>query len=349
MMNVFADLHHGDLYFSLHRLFEARLGFNLYRPIGLDWFHQGFWKVAEPYGNAMDTVGQYLDINNNGWDQFNNLNGNHYVEDGVYHAFDPGHDYYQKAITLEKFQSMKFDLIVSSIPSHDHSFARLLRQYQPQAKHIAQMGNINQKTGVVNVLHSVPYSPKPGQNAIYYHQEIDPAMYRYEPPNIEQNPKRIYSFVNNLPYRHVYQTYKAALPEVLMESYGGGCPDGAVHGSKGVSEMMRKANIGWHLKIQNGFGHNTMGWFASGRPVITQMKDLSCYPYSDAKRLFEPGVTCINLDHRDVAGNCAAIRQALEPENNLKLAENAYKRFCEVVNYDAETEQIKQFLERALA
>ena len=107
MRQIFTDLHHGDLFYSLHRLFVERLGWELYRPIGLDWFNAGYWKIAEPYGNAQDTINQYLEINHAGYHQYKNLNGEHYVEDDIYHVYDPGHDYYQKAITLEKFKSMK--------------------------------------------------------------------------------------------------------------------------------------------------------------------------------------------------------------------------------------------------
>ena len=99
-MNIFADLHHGDLFYSLHRLFVERLGWTLYRPIGHDWFNAGYWKIAEPYGNAKDTINQYLDINCRGYNAYTNLNGEHYLKDGVYHIYDPRPNYYQKTITF---------------------------------------------------------------------------------------------------------------------------------------------------------------------------------------------------------------------------------------------------------
>ena len=345
-MNVFTDLHHGDLYFSLHRLFEKRLDFHLYRPIGLDWFHQKFWKIAEPYGNALDTVKQYLDINHAGWDPYKNLNGNHYVEDNIYHSFDPGHNYYQKAITLEQFKSMKFDLIVSTYQPHDRPFERLRNLYQPNAKVMAQMGNLGQVTHLKDVLYSAPYSPRPGQNALMYHQEIDPDIYLYEPPN--PSTKKVFSMVNCLPYADVYGKYKGLLPDVEFRAHGASCPNGALSGSRGVSGAMREANIGWHLKPGDGFGHTAMGWFASGRPVVTNMSQIVRYGH-DAPRLFEPGVTCIDIESHTPEENCCLIREWLEPENNLRLAEKARERFQEVVNYEAEAGQIKQFIDRVLA
>lgn len=345
-MNVFTDLHHADLYYSLHLLFEHRLGWELYRPIGLDWFHQGFWKIAEPYGNAMDTVGQYLDINEDGWDQFTNLNGTHYKQEDTYHAYDPTHDYYQKAITLEKFKAMQFDLIVSTVPAHDRSFAQLQAQFQTQAKHVAQMGNIGQRTGVQHVMHTTPYTPKPGQNCVTYHQEIDMQLYSYQPPN--PDTKKIFSMVNCLPSASFYHQYDAAIPEVEFRAYGASCPHGALPGTKGVAIGMREANIGWHIKPGDGFGHTAMGWFASGRPVVTRMQDVVSYG-ADAPWLFEPGVTCIDIGKNSLAANVAQIRDALVPEKNLQLAENAKKRFHEVVNYDKEEQDIRQFFERVFA
>lgn len=345
-MKVFADLHHSDLYYSLILLFEERLGWELYRPIGLDWFYNGFWKIAEPYGNAMDTVNQYLEINERGWNQYENLNGEHYFKDDIYHVYDPGHGYYQKAITLEKFQSMKFDLIMPTYQPHDRPYEMLRNLYQPHAPVVAQMGNLNQRTHLPYAIHTTPYHPRGGQQTVCYHQEIDPKLYKYVPPN--PDTKAVFSMVNCLPYANIYQQYKAALPDIDMRAYGASCPDGSLFGCAGVSESMREANMGWHCKPGDGFGHTAMGWFASGRPVVTKMSDVVSYG-ADAPRLFEPGVTCIDLEANTVQENCRLIREWLEPENNLRRSEIACQRFREVVNYDEEAKQLKSFFERLVS
>ena len=293
----------------------------------------------------MDTVNQYLHINLDGFDMHKNLNGNHYIENDIYNVFDPGHDYYQKAITLEKFKSEKFDLIISTIPAHDRSFKLLLDKYQPTAKHICQMGNVNQRTSVPNVMTSIPFTAQPTQNIIHYHQEIDPALYEYIPP--DPNTRNIFSMVNCLPRANMYRQYKNGMPDIVFKAYGAGSPDGALSGTKGVAGQIKIANIGWHIKPQDGFGHTAMGWFASGRPVITGMSEVVQYG-ADAPRLFEPGVTCIDIEADTFTNNCIKICEWLEPENNLKYAENAYKRFKEVVSYDEEEQQIRKFLERLI-
>jgi len=340
-MNVFCDYHHGDLYYSLHRLFTERLGWTLYRPIGLDWFNEGYWKIAEPYNNAMDTIKQYLDINNNGWDQFKNLNGNNYHEDDTYFVFDESHSYYHKAITLKKFKDMKFDIIISSVPSHDISFARLIEKYQPQAKHIAQMGNWMQITQIKNVMHSCPYIKKPEQNAIYYHQEVDPHIFKYVPPNPET--KKIFSLVNTLPFRNIYEAHKAALLDIEFRAYGIFCPEGVLSGPKGIAPKLQEANLGWNIKPFDGFSHTAMAWYASGRACITRMSEVMQHGW-DGPALFEPKVTCIALTE-SIEENCKNIRTALQPENNLRLCENALARFNNIVNYEEEAKHLKHFLE----
>lgn len=57
-MKVLADHHHDDLYESLRILFEDRLGWELYRPIGTEWYTEGYWDVY----NHPDTVTQYLGL-----------------------------------------------------------------------------------------------------------------------------------------------------------------------------------------------------------------------------------------------------------------------------------------------
>lgn len=344
-LKIFTDYHHGDLYYSLSLLFEKRLGFELYRPIGWEWFNQGFWKIAEPYGNAVDTIGQYLDINKDGYHPYRNLNGEHYVQDEIYHVYNPGHNFYHRAITLEKFKNMNFDVIMSTYEGHEDPFLRLKSLYQPNAVMLAQMGNVGQKSRLPNVIHSVPYLPLPGQRAVYYHQEIDFNLYKYTPPN--KGTKNIYSFVNLYPYPEIYALYKGLLSEIQMKYYGAGCPDGALSGCETVAKKMQEANIGWHLKPQDGFGHTALGWFASGRPVITTMKDVVRFG-GEATSLFEPGVTCLDIEARTVHENCRVIRRMLDPGENNLWCENAYKRFREVVNYDLKALEIKKLLEGVL-
>src|SRR4030065_150084 len=146
MIRCLADLHHDDLYRSLQYLFEGRLGWRLYRPIGMEWFTQGYWNLAQPYGNHPSTVAQYLstDYVPDSDDPTPSLNSttNERDEDGVRlirNAYKQ--DLPHRAITLEQFKSLDFSIVIASVPYQVPAFRKLIADFKPQAKLILQMGN----------------------------------------------------------------------------------------------------------------------------------------------------------------------------------------------------------------
>ena len=321
----------------MHLLFEKRLGMEMYRPIGKEWFTNGFWRVAEPYGNAEDTIGQYLAIDSRKWDSQKRLNGDYKLKDGVYYIYDPENKMHHKAITFDKFREMQFDYVCSTHPLHD--IWQLLLQYQPKAKWIAQIGNEGQTTMAPTVISSVyNYQPISGQKVLFAHQEFDLSDYGYIPPT---SHTKISSFVVLLPEREVFLQYKNALPEMDMKAYGPGAIDGNIGDVKGISGEMKASAFGWHIKSQDGYGHVLHKWFAVGRPVIIRG---SYYEGKTGGLLLEDQVTCIDLDKHSFEENLKLIRYWAEPENHIKMCQNGYKKFKEVVDFDREAEEIIQYL-----
>src|SRR3990172_6286612 len=99
--NVLADFHHAGLLQSLILLFENRLGGNVYRPIGMEWADQGYWKVFDHPATRL----QYLTYNQ-GYrpqDGTRPLNIIEKAQDDVYYCQDIDSGYYNKAVSLEKF------------------------------------------------------------------------------------------------------------------------------------------------------------------------------------------------------------------------------------------------------
>lgn len=346
-MKVFVDLHHSDLYYSLHLLLEKRLGFELYRPVGMDWFNEGYWQIAKPYNHDISIVKQFLNIDIEHPDRYHPRCGNYSVscKNDIYYVYEPIHDYYQKAITLETFKNLKFDLIISTVQEHDHTFQTLKDKYQPTAKHISQLGNVGQKTEVKNVFHSVTYKPYPYQNAVLIHQEIDTNLYKFTP--INSSTKNIYSVVNLAPDIEIYNLYKNQMTDCNFKYYGINSPDGILDGTFGVSSKMIESNIGWSLKPLGGLGHSNMGWCYSGRPIITNMSQHRFFG-GVALQLFEPNVTCIDIESNDLELNINRIRDWLLPENTIKYGEKLRNRFLELVNYDVEEQRFRQFLSKLL-
>lgn len=330
-MNIFVDYHHGDLYHSLHLVFEKRLGHNLYCPIGMDWFHKGYWKIASPYGDALDTVGQFLDHGPGVLEK---------IEDNIYYLYEPTRNAHYKGITLDQFAKMDIDVVISSIPAHDISFAALIKDYKPSAKHISQMGNLWTQTQVRNVMCSFPQSRinvHLDQNVVFYNQEFDLNIFKYVPPSLN---KMITSFVHTLPKAELFHQYKNRLNDFTFKSYGAGCLNGCIDLCNIASEM-GKSTFGWHVKPGgDGYGHCLHNWLACGRPIITYLSD-----YRHYSNLLIHRETCIDLEANTFEKNIELIQECSEPETHKRMCETTHKVFKENVNFDKDAEKVRTFLE----
>lgn len=341
-MNVFADLHHGDLFYSLQLLFERRLGWKLYRPIGMEWFTNGYWKIGDPYPNPADTARQYLSIEDRDWHPKEFLNADVIDLDGMYSVFDPVHGVYQRAITFDHFRQMQFDIVISSIPAHEEPFSELIARYQPHALHIAQIGNIGQETHVSHVLASTaPHPSFSDKQVVYYHQEFDTDVYEYVPPT---SSHRITSFVNLHPEKEIYEMLKSALPEMEFRAYGEGCPDGNISGAENIAQIMQESGFGLHLKPGgDGYGHVIHNWIACGRPVIV---DMSHYRGKIAEPLLIHGETCIDVS-QGFASAIEMIRSwSQDPIRHQQACEATAVRFGNHVSFYEESGQIKETILR---
>src|ERR1035437_8416380 len=162
-MLIFSDLHHNTLYHSLKMLFEDRLGGTLYRPIGKEWFEKGIWRMAEIYLNSPVTIEQYLGIKGN-------------LEDGVYKVWDEEYDYFQNAITYDKFMDLPIDIVIASLPEHIQSFQVLCENHPNKPKLIYQVGNhwtIEEGKADNMLASAIIQNVPPEVNIVTYHQEFD--------------------------------------------------------------------------------------------------------------------------------------------------------------------------------
>lgn len=345
-MKILSDMHHAGLFFSLQLLFEKRFGFELYRPIGMDWYEEGFWNVY-PH---IDTARQYLLDGFIPKDHTPSLNSVTKIENGIHHVWEGSQMTTHKALTLEQFKSMKFDMVIASMPAHIEPFKRLIATYQPEAKFVFQMGNMFHE--VINNLHTIPNLlsstieiPVPGNcNAVFYHQEFN--MDLFKPTTIEPK-KKITSFINLLPQTNhapLWYTMKQDLYDYEFKSYGILTDDGILSGLDNISIHMQQSMWGWHCKFAgDGFGHILYNWFASGRPVIIKSSD---YKDKLGGELLVDETTCIDLDAHSPTQAYELIRKYSEKTPYEYLCQQAYARFKEKVNYEKETEKIKEWLGR---
>jgi len=332
---VFADYHHGALYYSFHLLFEKRLGWELYRPTGYDWFKRGLWRYsAHPF-----VVKQYLEPPS---DKYRRARG-------VYHVpLREGKNVYtHRAITLQAFEEMDFDYVVASVYQHEEPYRRLAEE--KGAVFVRQLGNPQEFCNYAicrNVLCSItnPATPIPDDvNHVVYHQEFDLEDFRYEAPN---HHNVIKSFVNcypTLPDYHLWGEYRELLHDFKWFMHGGMGLDGLVPEEE-KAEAMRQASFIWHLKPLAGYEHVIHNAYAVGRPCIVKMSYLRG---SMPEPLLIDGETCTDLDRRTMRASAELIRRCSKPEVHVEMCERAHERFREVVDFDREFGEIRRFLRRA--
>uniref|UniRef100_A0A6H1ZC36 Glycosyltransferase n=1 Tax=viral metagenome TaxID=1070528 RepID=A0A6H1ZC36_9ZZZZ len=322
-MNVFCDFHHGGMYHAMHLLFVDRLGCNLYRPVGYEWVERDLWHVSE----LKPTQAAYL-----------NPGGEHWRgEDGIWHWRDNGAELQHDCITFEQFWDMPIDLIISTHPAHEEPYQRLL-ELKPGARLIRVCGNtgevIHGKAG--NVMDSTGYFRGQAENYIVFHQEfpLEPFVDMLPPQGVIS---QYLNFFRNHPSLAYWEKYRPELPEYQWRMYGHQGDDGFLSPLGRIAASMADTSFVWHIKTE-GYGHIIHNAYAAGRPVITEIGRYRGYT---AEALLEDGVTCV-----DISGGADAIRHHGQPDELLKMCENARERFRQVVDFDAEEQEIRAFIER---
>jgi hypothetical protein len=334
-------------------LFEDRLDMELYRPIGMEWFDEGFWGI----NRDIKTAEQFLGLHQgyypaDGTPRLNVIMKDVYRigEDSDFERADtvfvvePGRVSYHKAARLRFFKENKFDYVVASIPEHVPIFQELIRRYNPQAKLIIQMGN----NWNIDLFPSLPVlasiAPQlTAANAFYYHQEFDLEIFKPSPVPTE---KKIYSFVNVLKNLRQgaldYDGMRRVLNDFEWKSFGGQNADGSTEGPLETAQRMSEAMFIFHSKDGgDGFGHVIHNAYAIGRPVIIRS---SQYRGQLAEQLFAPG-TFIDMDQYSRGEIKNMVRRlSYDPEKLNEMGQKAAEQFRQVVNYKKESEEIAQWL-----
>lgn len=355
-VRVLTDFHHSSLLRATNMLFGDRLRMMVYRPIGMEWFEEGYWAIND----NRDTAKQFLSLDQayEPRDKTPGLNKLtlerdellHEAEvDGVYYVADPGDISHHRACTLNFFKHNQFDYVIASIPAHVPLFEDLIAKYQPQAKLIVQIGN--EWPEHLFEGHNVLASIKPrvydsSTNAFFYHQEFDLDIFS---PNATVANRRIYSFINVLDNMPQATSDFNELEAILQprsgfefKSYGGQCRDGNMTGPVELANKIREAMMIFHVKDGgDGFGHIIYNAYACGRPIITRRR---FYKDRLAEELMIPG-TFIDLDSCTLPEAANMInRLSYNPDELEHMGVKAWYRFNEVVKYAEEAEGIREWL-----
>lgn len=350
--NVFTDFHHAGLLHSLILLFEKRLGGNLYRPIGKDWFDKGFWKVYDHPA----TVEQFLGIGGATPDNTPPLNDVIYrfpIQENaiIYFCKDIDSDRTNKAITYNGFMAMKIDIVIATLPYHIEPFKRLCALHPNKPKLIYQIGNAwTVDAGMApNVMASaIIDNVPPNINFITYHQEFDLSIFKHKEPYTKKKISSLVNCFNTADHFkadwNLFTKIEKLMPEWEFRSYGGQGRDGCMHGNQQVADAIADSRFIWHTKNGgDGYGHIAFNIGAVGRPMIVKKE---YYQNKLAEKLMIDGETCIAIDNLSIEQIINKIEHYNADDKYSKMCQNVYSNFQTTVNFDKEELSIKNFISK---
>lgn len=316
----------------------------LYRPYGIEWFDQGYFKL---YGNLrakdperwiakqylVDTIFQETPFIGIGRETYNGCKD--------YPEFN--------LLTLDqmKYGDTDIDIIICSVNENEPYFAKL-KEFYPNAKFIRQVGN-DLDTNIdeslyPNLLASAvsPYDAFKGHKVLY-RQEWDLNLFK---PELPTNFKNIWSFQNDIEQFEdtwaFWTDLKHKLRDFDFKSYGVGNEQGKIYPKRELYKKMSESTFGFQSKGPwEGYGftiHNSM-WL--GRPMIIKFSD---YQGRIAEPLLLKDETYLEMD--DELPN--KIR-SLSEDDIIRMSEKCMQVFNENVNFEQEwSEKLKPFFENLI-
>jgi hypothetical protein len=344
-MRVLMDYHHHDLWESME-LLCARLGWELYRPMGMDWFDNGYWNFERHvHGDAV--AKQYLTP---------------WGDDVAGKRYDPSHKRWIHLLTLEQARDLKIDVVIASVAHNHEGFARLAGEIG--ATFGIHIGNVRfnandmledrwdlAKFGIVTATSPAPI-PVPH---VTVHQEF--SLEDFHPSTAPRYDHfRLSSFVNCFAEsERVYSHFRqiAALSSEMdwrvYGSYGSKPEDeyaaGNLHQCLDIANAMRESNIALHAKHwSDGYGFVIHNWFAVGRPVLGYYE---YYKSQLAGPLWQEGVTSFDIGGKSPAQVVELLR-GLSFEQTEQMGAAAAKRFRELVSFDEEEVRIRNMFANVL-
>ena len=346
-MRVLTDAsHHADLYESLVMLFEDRMGWELYRMTGMEYWDEGLWNWERHMPHGEPVARQNLQ----GWGSDRDM-GDHSERDDTVH---PGR--VMKMLTLAQARDLKPDIVIASLAENEEGLHRFATEIG--AKFGLQLGNqgtINRYDLADFSLISTTRDGYPWTPYVVYRQEFSLADFRFEYPPADRT--YVGTWVQVLPSDEgEYQRFlrlAADIPEAKMRYHGHvGAVDtfwgGNVSTTKEVAALMRSAGVGYHCKKwSDGYGHVLHNLAAVGKPLVGTA---SYYEDKLGGPLWVEGVTSWNVQAHPHHETVDFIRRLLvDDELHERMSYAMAARFREIVDFDAEFEQIRTMLENVMS
>lgn len=331
-MRVLADRHHADLYESLTALFVDRFGWELFTPVGMEWWTEDYWRFGQVFGDDR-LARQYLVLNET-WRE---------VEPGLFLTFDqhhPARPLY--GVTLDLARKWDWGFTCATVQENQWGFARFAQEQG--AKYLYQVGNTRQEIdwSLDPLVLNASEMPILGRG-VQIGQEFDHrGIFRYREPAERQ---RVASFVNLLPLIPqswvFYEELCRLLPDFRFRSFGHECPDGLLKPVAAIADEMSRTGWAFHDKTTgDGFGHIIHNWAAIGRPLIGHA---SYYGGQKAEPFWQDGMTCIDLDRHSIE-EAADIIRSTSADKHREMCQAMRATFEATVNFEEDAEKVRGLL-----
>jgi hypothetical protein len=350
-MNVFVDFHHPALFYSLFLLFERRLKYKIYRPVGMEWVESGYWKLldlCETEYQREEKLAELLILDtplpytNACWNET-------LIKKETHTVIKPSGNIpcKQRGITLKQFKDIKFDLVIASFIWNIDPFRKLIEKYQKTAKLLIQVGNAWSLNQFKNdyVIASLKEADCYLDNIVFYKQELDVEIFKeFDKPHKQQ----ISSFVDPVYILKddsffIEKLIQELTPSYIINLYGKQSKDGYISNIYQISDIMRESKFGLHLKFEeSGYGHVLHNWFAVGRPLIFRS---SQHKTGFGKYMLEHMETGIDIDKVGYK-KCIEIVKTISNNDYLAMCNGVKSKFKEQVDFNQDAENIKRLLNK---
>lgn len=305
-MNVLIDYHHPQLFESLRILFEDRLGHKVFRPKGRDWYEKGYFN----YYQNQEISFSFLD----------NLEG----------------------ISLQDASSIKFDLVISTIPLTEDCFLRFIKDRQPKAKHVVVVGNVSYEPEFDNIMSSTSFFGK--HKNVFFHQEFDLNLFNKTPILATKIVSSFLSFPSSYLDYQMWSQLSGIISDFELREYGFLAKHGYLSGEVENANKLKETAWVWHVKhTGEGYGHVVHKAASIGRPLIirgSHFRGMLIEKYLIHRK------TCIDLDKCESLDVFAHLLRVHSFKDELtKMNDNINKIFKDNVNFEKDALKVKEFIE----
>lgn len=337
-MKVLTDFHHPDLYESFCLAMEDRLGWEVYRMIGMEWMHEEIWQHEVFW--AGDKFGRlFLPVPEDTTDHGSYLSAPDHRHSSANRVF--------KMLTLETARDVvRGDewVVMPTVPGNQIGFHRFAMEQG--AKYAVQIGNnehpVLWELNPMALDSTEHYIPKNIQG-IKYDQEIDTRLFHESPVPVEGPVASFVAVWHNAQGTYDLFNYaKDRIPEREFIVYGD--KGTFIDGTAEVAARMAQTAAFWHSKeIGDGWGHVIHASAAIGRPLIGHA---SYYRGLRGEWLWDPR-TSLDLTGKRFESATNEVRGLLQDSGRLeRMGALAQERWRNRISYERDAWAIRQLLEQ---